>query len=71
MAGLIHFRCDNPRHAGDGESTGQLTIHDRTWAYCAEPGSVEDHQWVAVSPSPLESLRRVRVKERQGGASRR
>lgn len=70
MSALIHFRCDNPLHAGTDEAPGQLTIHAKTWAYCAEPEMREDHNWVAVAPASFESFRRVRVKERPGAASR-
>ena len=61
MTALIHFRCTAKNHQDDQIKHAQpgspVTFKDGQWAYCPA-GLAEGHEWNAVVPAPLETLRR-------------
>lgn len=49
---LVRFACTNPAHA-DGRSDAALTIHDRSWAFCAAGADATGHVWQQSDGLPI------------------
>jgi hypothetical protein len=39
------------------DGLGVSTIHDGVWAYCASARADESHEWQAIDPTPIQSIR--------------
>ncbi len=51
FATLIRYRCTNPEHQrATKDLSDTMTIHDRSWAFCAYDVRVGDHLWALENP---------------------
>jgi hypothetical protein len=51
FAPLVRYRCTNPDHQRPTKSLSDtMTIHERSWAYCAYDVRVSDHLWALENP---------------------
>lgn len=69
MDALIRYVCTAPAHAkARKDSRGDLTVHDRSWAFC--PAEARDgHQWHAVGGVTVSELRSFGLRAPEGIAS--
>lgn len=64
---LIYFRCINPDHVPRQPAPGQVTLHERRWAYCSQPITSDEHHWQEIPGGmPYEHVVRVQPPRSNG-----
>ena len=68
MDALIRFVCRAPDHAPRPGARGDLTVYERSWAYCPAEAH-EGHAWEKVGGVTVRDLVRYGLREPQAGAA--